>query len=73
MDDKPLEAVMFVGGPRHGDTLHWQPQNYLLLPQSGGGTHWYRHSRELNSMTGERRELLVYMGLSHTNEPPEVT
>lgn len=64
--------VFFVGGPRHGDSINWEPQNYFLVPQDGGGTHWYRYNTQINSMTGERRGVLVYLGLSNNNDPPQV-
>ena len=65
------EIVHFVGGPKDGETVAFTPVNYWLFPQSGGGTHWYKRLVEANPKTREYRRSYVYLGLSHSNDPPD--
>ena len=64
------------GGPCDGKVIRDTTSlKHLLIPDAIEGTHWYEHRHQVNTATGERRDVLVYIGKGFDGKRPvsEVT
>lgn len=67
-----LHDYTLQGGPCDGKVIRdTTPFRNLLIPDAIEGTHWYEHRSQVNTATGERRDVLVYIGKGFNGKRPD--